>query len=359
MLIRFKKKRLKILYIFFVFLSLTLFFFSTDKAEARAFSINNIEISKPFEMNFDKNKVIDEGFTKAFFELISLITISSDREKIKNIKLNQIKGMIDSFSIKEEKFINEIYYVNLGVSFNKKEIFNYLEKKNIFPSIPIKKKILFIPVIIEENNEDLSIFSNNKFFTEWNNYNETYHLIEYLLPTEDLEDLNLIKKKYDFIEEFDFKEITSKYNLNDSIIALIFKNEKTIRILSRITVNDKVVLKNQSFLNIDINNTDQMKNIINDLKIVYEDYWKNFNEINTSIKLPIYIKIKGFDSLKVSNFEETLDKTNLIYDFFILKFDKDFIHYQVTFNGTRDNFLKLMGNKNFIFNTQNKTWILE
>ena len=48
----------------------------------------------------------------------------------------KLKGMIESFSIKEEKFINEIYYVNLGVSFNKKKIFNYLEKKNIFPSIP-------------------------------------------------------------------------------------------------------------------------------------------------------------------------------------------------------------------------------
>ena len=73
MLIRFKKKHSKILYIFFVFLSLTLFFFSTDKAEAKAFNINNIEVSKPFEINFDKSKVIDEGFTKAFFELISLI----------------------------------------------------------------------------------------------------------------------------------------------------------------------------------------------------------------------------------------------------------------------------------------------
>ena len=39
---------------------------------------------------------------------------SSDREKIKQIKLNQIKGMVESFSIKEEKFINEIYYMNLG-----------------------------------------------------------------------------------------------------------------------------------------------------------------------------------------------------------------------------------------------------
>ena len=53
--------------------------------------------------------------------------------------------MIDTFSIKEEKFINEVYYVNLGVSFNKKKVFNFLEKKNIFPSIPIKKKHFIYP----------------------------------------------------------------------------------------------------------------------------------------------------------------------------------------------------------------------
>ena len=63
--------------------------------------------------------------------------------------------MIESFSIKEEKFIDEVYFVNLGVSFNKKKIFNYLQKKNIFPSMPVRKKILFIPVIIDENKKDL------------------------------------------------------------------------------------------------------------------------------------------------------------------------------------------------------------
>ena len=58
---------------------------------------------------------------------------SKDLNKLKSIKLNEIKGMIDSFSIKEEKFINERYHINLGVSFNKKNIFSYLEKK-IFPT---------------------------------------------------------------------------------------------------------------------------------------------------------------------------------------------------------------------------------
>ena len=122
----------KFLYIFFIFLSLIIFFFSTAKCYGKAFNIDNINISRPFEINFNKNEVIDEGFEKAFFELISIIVTSIDKEKINKIKLNEIKGMIESFSIKEEKFVDEIYYVNLGVSFNKKKIFNYLKKKIFF-----------------------------------------------------------------------------------------------------------------------------------------------------------------------------------------------------------------------------------
>ena len=144
----------KILYIFFLFLSLNIFFFSTVKCKAKAFDIDNVNISQPFEINFNKNDVIDEGFKKAYQNLIKLILNSKDQNRIKKIKLNEIKGMIESFSIKEEKFINEIYYVNLGVSFNRKKIFNFLERNNIFPSIPLKKKILFIPVIIDEEKNN-------------------------------------------------------------------------------------------------------------------------------------------------------------------------------------------------------------
>ncbi len=140
MITKYKNFYIKFLYIFFVILSLNLFFFSTVKVNGKAFKIENIEISQPFEINFDKRKVIDNGFKKAFSELILLIVNSSDQNKIKQIKLNEIKGMIDTFSIKQEKFIDEIYYVNLGVSFSKKKVFNFLESKNIFPSIPIKKK---------------------------------------------------------------------------------------------------------------------------------------------------------------------------------------------------------------------------
>ena len=349
----------KFLYIFFIFLSLNIFFFSTVKSEGRAFEINNVDISRPFEINFDKNEVIDEAFHKAFFELISLIVKSSDKNKFNQTKLSQIKGMIESFSIKEEKFINETYFVKFDVSFNKKEVFNYLERLNVFPSIPSKKKLLFIPVIIDEKKKDLLVFSNNKIYDQWNEHNEKFHLIEYILPTEDLEDLNLIKKQFDFIEEYDFKDITNKYNLEDSIIALIFNDEDKTRVLSKIIFKNDIILKNQTFSKLDINDKNQLKEIIFSLKLIYEDYWKNLNQINTEIRLPINIKVKNTDNSKILNFERKLSNIDLIYSFFISKFDKDFNYYQIIFNGTPGNFLKNMSEYNYNFDTQNKIWILK
>ena len=350
---------LKFLYNYFTILSLIIFFFSTTNVFAKSFNIEEIEISKPFEINFNKNDVIDEGFKDAFFQLISLIVNSSDKNKISLVKLNEIKSMVESFSIKEEKFINEIYFVNLGVSFNKKKIFNFLEKKNIFPSIPIKKKLLFLPIIIDESKKDLLVFSENEIFKEWNNHLDKSHLIEYILPSEDLEDLDLLKKNYEFIEQYDFKEITDKYSLKDSIITLFFKNNNDLRVLSKITLKNDIVIKNQSFLNVDLKDPNNLKKIINNLKIIYEDYWKNSNLINTSIKLPLSIKVNNEDSKKILNFEKNLSEANLIYDHFISRFDKNFIYYQIIYNGTPNNFLKSMNNLGYKFNTQNKFWILE
>ena len=352
-----KKNNFKFLYIFFIILSLNIFFFSTEKIDAKSFVIENIDISRPFEINFNKTKVMDEGFEKAFFELISVIVNSSDKKKINKIKLNEIKGMIESFTIKEEKFINEIYYVNLGVSFNRKKVFNYLENKNIFPSVPIKKKFLFIPIIIDEKKRDLLIFDNNYIFNKWNDNLKKTHLIEYILPTEDLEDLNQIKKNYEKIEEYDFKEIISKYNLNHSIITLIFMNDKGLRVLSRISNGNNVILNNQSYFYNDIANDEQVYSLINDLKLVYEDYWKKINQINTSIRIPLSIKVSN-NNKKKETFEKILGNVDQIYDFYITRFNKDFTYYQIIFNDSPKIFLEIMSENNYNFDTQNKIWSL-
>ena len=359
MAIKFSMHFIKRLYIFFLIQSLIIFFFSTAQVQAKSFEIVNIEISRPFENNFDKNKVIDSGFEKAFIELIYSLVKSSDFKKIEPMKLIEIKSMIESFSIQEEKFVDQIYYVNLGVSFNKKKIFKFLNKKNIFPSRIVRENFLFIPIIIDESINDLTIFSNNPIYNNWNNKTEKYELINYLLPAEDLEDFNLIKEKIDIIETYDFKEITKKYFLKNSIISLIFKSKKEIRVLSKIYSGKKEVIKNNSFKSLDFNNEKSLNFLIDSLKNSFEDTWKKINEINTSIKLPIIIKIRNDDLKKSNNFELALNDIELVNDYFVQKFDKEFIFYEVLFNGTVQSFINIMKTKNYKINTQKKIWILE
>ena len=57
--------------------------------------------------NFDVWFLTEEGFVKAFNQLILSIIKSKDNTKLEKISLGQIKGTIETFSIKEEKFINE------------------------------------------------------------------------------------------------------------------------------------------------------------------------------------------------------------------------------------------------------------
>ena len=350
---------IKRLYIFFSTLALIIFFFSTEVVKAKSFEINDIEIAQPFEINFDKNKVIDLGFKKAFFELVYSLIKSPDFKKIDNIRLNEIKSMIETFSIKEEKFIDQKYYLNLGVTFNKKKIFRYLEKKNIFPSRILKEQFLFIPVIIDENGNDISIFSNNPIYNDWNKTNKRYQLIKYLLPSEDLEDFNLIKEKLNVIETYDFNEITKKYFLKNSIISLIFKGNNEVRILTKIYNDKNEIIKNNTFKNINIDNETDLNFLIENLKNLFEDTWKKLNEINTSIKVPITIKIKNDDLKRSNNFELFLNEIDMVSDYSVQKFDKEFIFYEVLFNGTVQNFINIMKNKKYNLNTQKKVWMVE
>ena len=72
-------------------------------------------------MKFSRNKVIDEAFKKAFFNLLNQILNSSDINKLKKVKLKEIKSLVENFKIKNEIFRDNRYYANFDVYFNKKK----------------------------------------------------------------------------------------------------------------------------------------------------------------------------------------------------------------------------------------------
>jgi hypothetical protein len=347
----------KHLYIFFLALALSLSFFSTSKA--KEFFINGIEIQEKLENDFNKENLINKGFKEAFDELMTKLVQSKNLNQVKEVNLNEIKSMIETFTIEEEKFINKTYNLNLGVSFDKKKVFNYLEAKNIFPSEIKEEKFLFFPIILDQSNNDILVYSDNSFYDKWNSTDHKNFLINYILPTEDLEDLNLIRKNYSEIENYDFENIIKKYSLDNSIIAIFFKDEKEIRILSKIIIKKEKFIKSNSFNNFNLKDEIELKKLIKELKIIYEDFWKQQNLINTSIKLPISIQLDSKNYDLSSKFEEALNEMDLIGNFSIISFNKDFIVYEIIFNGTPKDFINVMQEKSFNFDTQNKVWILK
>jgi hypothetical protein len=349
----------KRLYIHFCFLALLNIFFSTENIQAKTFLINEIKISTPFEINFDKNKIIDEGFAQAFDRLVLSILQTRDQKKLSKIPIGLIKSMIETFSIQEEKFINEVYYLSLNVSFNKKKVLNLMEKKNIFPSLLVEKKIFFLPIIVDKNKDEISIFSENYIYNNWNSNNQKYHLIRYILPTEDLDDFNLIKRYSKILESYNFSEIIKKYNLDEYIISIIYKENNTVKVLNKINFNQEEDLKNISFQNLNIDNYKEADKLIESLKNLYENYWKSKNEINTSVKISLTISINNNDNSEISKFEEILENTDLIYNYYIYKFNNRNNFYKVIFNGSPDYFLKIMKNKDYEFDIKNQIWVIK
>lgn len=354
-----KLLRLQKVYIFFISFVLFIIIFSTTYLYANTFRVSDIEISSPFELNFKKSSVIDEGFHISFSNLLSMVTTSGDKSKIKNISIKDIKSMIDSFTISDEKFINNEYFAKLETTFNKKKFLKFLEKKNVFPSIPIRNKVLLVPILVDTKTNNAYLFNNNIFYDRWNDIKKNYQLLDYLLPSEDLEDLNKLQEMSNSVETYDFINLITKYDLKDYIISIIFKNEDEVKILSKINLNNSLKINNQKYTNINLNNEKDFQAILENLKNVYEDYWKKNNEINTSIKLPLTISINSRNHKEIIKLERIFNSIDLISDFYILKFDSKITQYRIIYNGSPKTFLKNMSKNNFDLILENNTWVIK
>jgi len=346
---------LKKTYIFF-FITVLFLNFSTLDTKGSIFKVNDIEISEPFELKFNKYLVIDKAFVEAFNQLSKMIVLSDQTKKIKNTKISEIKNLIDSFNIKNEKFIQNSYSANFEVNFNKQNTLLFFEKKNIFPSIPRKKNILIFPIFIDLDLQTVSLFNQNPFFKEWALNKKNYHLLNYILPNEDIDVISELNKNINNLEDFNYENIVKKYNSNEYIITLIYKEYSNIKIFSKIKINNNIKIHSYRVESVNISKLDNLNDLINEIKNIYEDNWKLNNQINRSVKLPINISITSDDYNKNMKFENFLKSNELIAEFLIKNFDNQKVNYKIIFNGSPKQFLKIINNNGIIINTSKQIW---
>ena len=353
----FKKKIFSILYILFLTLVFNFSEFSTNSALSKNFIISEVDVEEKYNINFEKSKVLDKGFLKAFKILINKILINKDKDKVSKVTIQEVKYLIDSFSILNENFINKKYKAKIEVEFDKKKIIKYLDKKRIFLSLPKEVESLVLPILIDTKKyNELYYFNQNIFFNLWNDVSKNSFLINYVLPNENIDDYLIIKRNINNIDKYDFNEIIKKYNLKNHIILILLKNEKNLRLYSKVNFENKSILINKNYNNIDINNKSVVKNIILEIKNLYEDKWKSMNKLNTTIELPIRLSINSKNFELSKKLENTLKSLDFVSHFKIEKFNNHEIIYRIIFNSTPQKFLEDMKLSGLEIETLKSVW---
>ena len=231
-----------------------------------------------------------------------------------------------------------------------------MKKKNIFPSMYKKKKFLTLLILIDNDEDKVLLFDRNPFYLKWNDDTKNSSQINFVLHEEDILDLKLINENKDIIENFKFDQIIKKYDTEDYIVVIYFESKNNLRVLSKMFYEGKVKISNQSYKKKDILNNSQLLSIIEKTKIFFEDIWKQNNQINTSIKLPINISINSKRVKQIQSFENYLAQLDLVSNFYVTSFDNNNTIYKIIFNGNPNQFLNLMREKDIDIDIDKEVW---
>ncbi len=356
MIIKFNFEVIKKIFMFIVIFFIIINNLLISKLNANSFNINEVEVSEDFNLDFNKKKVFDKAFESAFFQLISTVIISKDIEKVEKTSLSTIKSLIDSFNVSDERFFKNRYYAKFNVNFNKKNSYKYFESKNIFPSSPKRLDLFFLPILINSSKNELVYLEKNPIYNNWNKLIKSYHLLNYILPTEDIEDAQVFNNNTQIIEDYNFDEIARKYDLKDYIVLIAYQNENKINVLSKLKFKNNNKIINLNYNNINLGDKKLITKLIFDLKKIYEDEWKKINLINTSIQLPITISIpsKNYDKIKL--FEKKLTEFDFVSNFLVLSFNSNDILYKVIYNGPPNKFINEIKSSGLKLEQSNQIW---
>ena len=351
-----KKKVSIYLYIFFIILNFNFTEFSTNKASAKTFLVSQIEVEEKYNLNFNKLKVIDKGFEKAFQDLSKMILEGKDINKITESSTEDIKKLVENFSILDEKFINQKYKSIMEVEFNRKKLIKFFNSKNITISLPKKIDVFFLPVLVDLENNNFNYLNDNIFVKNWEYIDKNYYQINYNFPNEDVEDYFIIKNNFKNIENYNFEKILRKYNSENYIIMIIFRGKNNVKSYSKIKFGDKFVLLNKNFTNKNIEDQSDLNSMILNIKNNYEDNWKSINKMNPSTSVPIRLSLEAKNTEKSLKLENALGNLDFVNSYKIEKFDTNTIIYKVFYSSNPKRFLKEILSYDINIDTSSTNW---
>ena len=200
------------------------YFFKTGNllSDNSLFNVNNISLEK--KENFSVKNLADKAIKEAFKQLTNKILLKDDIKKVSDLKFSDIKDLVKYYNIVKnpEKESNKI---NFSVTFDKDKIHNLFYKKKISYSDITNKELYILPILLSEN--EIFVFSNNYYYENWNK-NDNQELIEFILPIENIEIIQIINQSRDDLLQLELNSLFKEY-VNQNISLVLIDKKDTDR----------------------------------------------------------------------------------------------------------------------------------
>ena len=240
------------------------------------FNVNNIEISK--ETSKNKEKLISDAFKKAFDELINRLLLEEDYKRISKTNLEQIRKLISYYQIINEDENKENNNVKINVFFDKDKMHDFFYGRNILYSDIINTEVILFPLLKKE--DQYFIYTQNYFYENWNE-EKSDNLIQYILTTENIENIQRINLNKDNIYKIEITDFFKEHEKDNIVFANIEVKKDTAEVFLNTRIEGKKINKNLSIKNKEnLNKKEFYREIIFEINGIIRDLIKSQNLID-------------------------------------------------------------------------------
>ena len=328
--------------IFICSILIILFKTETVLSDNNIFNVNNIEISK--ETSKNKEKLISDAFKKAFDELINRLLLEEDYKRISKTNLEQIRKLISYYQIINEDENKENNNVKINVFFDKDKMHDFFHGKNILYSDIINTEVILFPLLKKE--DQYFIYTQNYFYENWNE-EKSDNLIQYILTTENIENIQRINLNKDNIYKIEVSDFFKEHEKDNIVFANIEVKKDTAEVFLNTRIEGKKINKNLSIKNKEnLNKKEFYREIIFEINNIIRDLIKSQNLIDVRTPSFLNVEIKLNKKSNLVEFSNRLNKIDLIDNFYVQKLNKDYVLVKIKYLGKINKIINKLKDQN-------------
>lgn len=328
--------------IFICSILIILFKTETVLSDNNIFNVNNIEISK--ETSKNKEKLISDAFKKAFDELINRLLLEEDYKRISKTNLEQIRKLISYYQIISEDEKKENNNVKVNVFFDKDKMHDFFYGKNILYSDIINTEVILFPLLKKE--DQYFIYTQNYFYENWNE-EKSDNLIQYILTTENIENIQRINLNKDNIYKIEVSDFFKEHEKDNIVFANIEVKKDTAEVFLNTRIEGKKINKNLSIKNKEnLNKKEFYREIIFEINNIIRDLIKSQNLIDVRTPSFLNVEIKLNKKSNLVEFSNRLNKIDLIDNFYVQKLNKDYVLVKIKYLGKINKIINKLKDQN-------------